>query len=70
MPQLFRVVGTRNDKSRATLITRLPEDRARATMLALIDTGAFISVEIEPEGPHRQTTLRLVDRGLSDEWDG
>ena len=70
MHQSFRIVGTRNNKTRATLITGLTEERARATMLALIDTGAFVSVEIEPEGIDGRTILRLAEHRLADEWDG
>jgi len=39
-------------------------------MLALIDTGAFVSVEIEPEGIDGRTILRLAEHRLADEWDG
>ena len=63
MPEMFRVVGTRRDKNRATLVVGLTEERARSTMLALVQTGLFISVEIESEPSDGRTILVPRARG-------
>jgi hypothetical protein len=45
----YRVVGIRHDQTRANLGDGLTKDRALAVVDALVDTGAFLQIVVEPE---------------------
>ena len=70
MPALFRVVATRNDRARVTLATSLSIERARAVLLALLDTRTFLSLDIEQETTAERPILKFTHSGPPDEWDG
>ena len=67
----YRVVGTRADRTPATLARGLTISRALSILEAMSNTGVFAGLRIERETEHEIAILECADLGGSDdEWDG